>query len=210
MASVRTLIGVAAARSWKISQMDVKNAFLNGDLEEEVYMQPPPGVEAPSGHVCRLCKALYGIKQAPRPWFERFRSVVCASGFSPSDHNPALFIHTSERGRTLLLLSVDDMLITGYDQKYIVFVKRKLSEQFKMSDLGSLSYFVGIEVDCTNDGYYLSQSRYTQDLIARSGLTDTRIAATHRWNYSCNCALLMAFLLRIPLAIIILLAALYT
>jgi hypothetical protein len=111
MASVRTLIGVAAAQAWKISQMDVKNAFLNGDLEEEVYMQPPPCVEAPSGHVCRLCKALYGIKQAPRPWFERFRSVVCASGFSPSDHNPALFIHTSERGRTLLLLYVDDMLI---------------------------------------------------------------------------------------------------
>jgi hypothetical protein len=178
MTSVRTLIAVAAARSWKISQMDVKNAFLNGDLQEEVYMQPPPGVEAPSGHVCRLRKALYGLKQAPRAWFERFSSVVCAAGFSPSDHDPALFIHTSESGRTLLLLYVDDMLITGDDQKYIAFVKRKLSEQFKMSDLGSLSYFLGIEVDCTEDGYYLSQSRYTQDLILRSGLTDTRTAAT--------------------------------
>jgi hypothetical protein len=140
--------------------MDVKNAFINGDLQEEVYMQPPPGVEAPSGHVCRLRKALYGLKQAPRAWFERFSSVVCAACFSSSDHNPdhdpALFIHTSERGRTLLLLYVDDMLITGDDQKYIAFVKRKLSEQFKMSDLGSLSYFLGIEVDCTDDGYYLS------------------------------------------------------
>src|SRR3954466_3983674 len=116
--------------------MDVKNAFLNGDLQEKVYMQPPPGVEAPSGHVCRLRKALYGLKQAPRAWFERFSSVVCAAGFSPCDHDPALFIHTSESGRTLLFLYVDDMLITGDDQKYIAFVKIKVSEQFKMSDLG--------------------------------------------------------------------------
>jgi len=178
MTSVRTLIAVAATRSWKISQMDVKNAFLHGDLHEEVFMQPPPGVEAPAGHVCRLRKALYGLKQAPRAWFERFSSVVRAAGFSSSDHDPALFVHTSGSGRTLLLLYVDDMLITGDDQKYIAFVKRKLSEQFKMSDLGSLSYFLGIEVDCTDDGYYISQSRYTQDLVARSGLTDTRIATT--------------------------------
>ena len=158
--------------------MDVKNAFLHGDLHEEVYMQPPPGVEAPSGHVCRLRKALYGLKQAPRAGFERFSSVVRAASFSSSEHDPALFIHTFDRGRTLLLLYVDDMLITRDDQKYIAFVKRKLSEQFKMSDLGSLSYFLGIEVDCTNDGYYISQSRYTHDLVAHSGLTDTRIAAT--------------------------------
>jgi hypothetical protein len=66
MTSVRTLIGVAATRYWKISQMYMKNAFLHGDLDDEVYMQPPPGIEVPLGHVCRLRKALYGIKQAPR------------------------------------------------------------------------------------------------------------------------------------------------
>ena len=178
MTSVHTLIDVAAARSWNISQMDVKNTFLHGDLHEEVYMQPPLGVEAPSGHVCRLRKALYGLKQAPRAWFERFSSVVHAAGFTSSEHDAALFTHTSDRGRTLLLLYVDDMLITGDDQKYIAFVKKKLSEQFKMSDLGHLSYFLGIEVDRTNDGYYLSQHRYTRELISRSGLTDTRTAAT--------------------------------
>ncbi|XP_044428537.1 uncharacterized mitochondrial protein AtMg00810-like, partial [Triticum aestivum] len=158
--------------------MDVNNAFLHGDLQEEVYMQPPPGVEAPSDHVCRLRKALYGLRQAPRAWFERFSSVVQAAGFSPSEHDPALFVHTSKHGHTLLLLYVDDMLITGDDQKYIAFVKRKLSKQFKMSDLGSLSYFLGIGVDHTEEGYYLSQHRYTQDLISRSALSDTRTAAT--------------------------------
>ena len=95
MTTVRTLIAVAASCSWTISQMDVKNAFLHGDLHEEVYMQPPPGVDAPSGHVCRLRRALYGLKQAPRAWFERFVSVIRAAGFSPSDNDPALFIHVS-------------------------------------------------------------------------------------------------------------------
>ena len=101
-----------AATSWTISQMNIKNAFLHGDLHEEVYMQPPPGVDAPSGHVCRLRRALYGLKQAPRAWFERFVTVVRAAGFSPSEYDPALFIHVCPRGRTLLLLYVDDMLIT--------------------------------------------------------------------------------------------------
>jgi hypothetical protein len=169
---------VAAIRSWNISQLDVKNAFLHGDLNEEVYMHPPPGVMVPDGHVCRLRRALYGLKQAPRAWFERFTSVVKAAGFTPSDHDPALFVHVSERGRTLLLLYVDDMLITGDDNDYIVFVKERLREQFMMSDLGPLSYFLGIEVTMTSHGYYLSQHKYLQDLIARSGLSDTRTATT--------------------------------
>jgi len=119
MTTVRTLVAVAASSSWTISQMDVKNAFLHGDLREEVYMHPPPGVDAPPGYVCRLRRALYGLKQAPRAWFERFVSVIKAAGFSPSDHDPALFIHLSPRGRTLLLLYVDDMLITGDDVEHI-------------------------------------------------------------------------------------------
>ena len=128
-------------------------------------------------YVCRLRRALYGLKQAPRAWFERFSSVIRAAGFTPSEHDPALFIHTSQQGRTLLLLYVDDMLITGDDMDYVAFVKKKLGEQFMMSDLGPLSYFLGIEVHSDSDGYYLSQHRYVQDLLARSGMTDTRTAA---------------------------------
>jgi hypothetical protein len=146
MTTVRTLLAVAASSSWAISQMDVKNAFLHGDLNEEVYMQPPPGVDAPPGFVCRLRRALYGLKQAPRAWFERFVSVIKTAGFTPSDHDPALFIHISPRGRTLLLLYVDDILITGDDVENISLVKQQLGEHFQMSDLGPLSYFLGIEV----------------------------------------------------------------
>ena len=109
-------------------------------------MQPPPGYSVTDGMVCRLRRSLYGLKQAPRAWFERFASVVTAAGFSPSAHDPALFVHCSPRGRTFLLLYVDDMIITGDDPEYIAFVKARLSEQFLMSNLGPLRYFLGIEV----------------------------------------------------------------
>jgi len=99
-------------------------------LSEEVYMQPPPGVVAPLGYVCHLRRALYGLKQPPRAWHERFVSVIRAAGFSPSDHDPVLFVHLSPRGRTLLLLYVDDMLITGDDEDHISHVKHKLSAEF--------------------------------------------------------------------------------
>ncbi|WVZ81453.1 LOW QUALITY PROTEIN: hypothetical protein U9M48_028828, partial [Paspalum notatum var. saurae] len=144
MTIVRALLAVASVREWSISQLDVKNAFLNGELREEVYMQPPPGYSVPEGMVCRLRRSLYGLKQAPRAWFQCFASVVIAAGFSASPHDPALFVHTSSRGRTLLLLYVDDMIITGDDPQFIAFVKAHLSEQFLMSDLGPLRYFLGL------------------------------------------------------------------
>uniref|UniRef100_A0A0A9GAH2 Reverse transcriptase Ty1/copia-type domain-containing protein n=1 Tax=Arundo donax TaxID=35708 RepID=A0A0A9GAH2_ARUDO len=178
MTTVRTLIAVAFVRQWSISQLDVKNAFLNGDLNEEVYMQSPPGYSAPPGHVCRLHRALYGLKQAPRAWFERFTSVITAAGFSVSAHDPTPFVHTSSRDRTLLLLYVDDMLITGDDSQHIAFVKKRLGEKFMMSDLGPLRYFLGIEVTNMSDGYYLSQQKYIQDIMDRSGFIDNRIAET--------------------------------
>jgi hypothetical protein len=106
---------VTSVRGWSISQLDVKNAFLNGELREYVYMRPPPGYSVPEGMVCHLRRSLYGLKRAPRAWFQRFASVVTAAGFSVSAHDPALFVHMSPCGRTLLLLYVDDMIITGDD-----------------------------------------------------------------------------------------------
>jgi hypothetical protein len=120
-----------------------------------MIMQPPPGVVAP-GYVCHLRRALYGLKQAPRAWHERFVSAIRAAGFSPSDHDPALFVHLSPRGRTLLLLYVDDMLITGDNEDHISYVKQQLSAEFQMSDLGPLSYFLGIEIKRSPKGYQLS------------------------------------------------------
>jgi hypothetical protein len=178
MTTIRTLVVVAAVRRWSLFQLDVKNAFLHGDLQQEVYMVPPPGFTAPSGLVCRLRRALYGLKQAPRAWFERFSTAITAAGFQPSQHDPALFVHISPRGRTLLLLYVDDMIITGDDPAFIDFVKHHLQQQFQMTDLGPLSYFLGIEFSSTTTGFQLSQQRYTSDLLARAALSDTRTVAT--------------------------------
>ncbi|CAJ2675738.1 unnamed protein product [Trifolium pratense] len=108
MTTIRTLIAVASVRQWHISQMDVKNAFLNGDLHEEVYMVPPPGVSHNQGEVCKLKKALYGLKQAPRAWFQKFSTVITSLGFRSSDYDSALFVRTTSHGRILLSLYVDD------------------------------------------------------------------------------------------------------
>jgi hypothetical protein len=150
---------VTSVREWSISQLDVNNDFLNGELREDVYMRPPPRYSIPEGMVCHLRRSLYGLKQAPRAWFQRFACVVTTAGFSASAHDPALFVHVSPRGRTLLLY-VGDMIITGDDPEYIAFVKTRLSDQFLMSDLGPLWYFHGIEISSTHEGFFLSQEKY--------------------------------------------------
>jgi hypothetical protein len=106
--------------------------------------------------VCHLRRTLYGLKQAPQDWFQCFTSMVTAADFSASAHDPTLFVHVSPHGRTLLLLYVDNMIINGDDLEYIVFVKARLSDQFFMSDLGHLRYFLGIEISYTPKGFFLS------------------------------------------------------
>jgi hypothetical protein len=156
----------------------VKNAFRNGELCEDIYMHPPHAYSVHKGMVCHLHCSLYGIKQAPRAWFQRFTSVVIVAGLSASAHDTTLFVHMSPHGRTLLLLYVDDMIITGDDHEYIAFVKAHLSDQFLMSDLDTLRYFPGIEISSMPEGFFLSQEKYIQDLLDRASLTDQRIAET--------------------------------
>jgi hypothetical protein len=178
MTTIHTLLVVPSIREWSISQLDVKNDFLNGELREDVYMHPPPGYSVPEGMVCHLCRSLYCLKQAPRAWFYRFASVVIAAGFSANAHDLTLFVHVSPHGRTLLLLYVDDMIITGDDLEYIAFVKACLSDQFLMSDLGPLRYFLRIGISSTPEGFFLSQEKYIYDLLNRASLTDHRTAET--------------------------------
>jgi hypothetical protein len=178
MTIIRTLLAVASIRGWSISQLKVKNAFLNGELREDVYMRPPPGYSIPEGMVCHFCRSLYDLKQASRAWFQRFASVVTAASFSVSAHDPTLFVHVSPRGRTLLLLYMDDMIITSDDPEYIAFVKACLSDQFLMSDLCPLWYFLGIEISSTPEGFFLSQEKYIHDLLDRVSLTDHRTVET--------------------------------
>ncbi|KAJ9537573.1 hypothetical protein OSB04_030306 [Centaurea solstitialis] len=176
--SVRSLLAIAATKHWPLFQMDVKNAFLTGDLSEEVYMTPPPGISLPPGHVCRLRKALYGLKQAPRAWFEKFNNTVLSLGFSTSNYDSGLFTRTTDSGTILLLLYVDDMIITGSDTTGITHLKQSLSSSFEMKDLGLLHYFLGLEVLSDTAGTYLCQAKYTSDFLSRAGITDQKVVST--------------------------------
>ena len=152
-----TLIVVSTACKWSLFQMDVKNAFLNGELSEKVYMKFPPGYSHPPGfpyRVCRLRRALYGLKQTPRAWFAKFSSTISQHGFSGSSFDTTLFLRRSYHGITILLLYVDDMIITGDDMQGIQDIKHFLGRQFEMKDLGPLNYFLGLEVSSFVDGYY--------------------------------------------------------
>ena len=108
--------------------MDVKNVFLDGDLSEEVYMQPPPGLFVESNKVCHLRRALYGLKQAPRAWFAKFSSTISRLGYIANHYDSTLFLRRTDKGTMLLLLFVDDMIITGDDLSGIQELKDFLSQ----------------------------------------------------------------------------------
>ena len=107
--------------------MDVKNAFFNGDLSEEVYMQPPLGLSVESNRVCHLWRALYSLKQAPRAWFAKFSSTISRLDYMASHYDSALFLCRTDKGTILLLLYMDDMIITGDDLSGIQELKDFLS-----------------------------------------------------------------------------------
>ena len=128
ISSVRALLAVAAASKCDLFQMDIKNAFLNGDLSEEVYMQPHPGLSVDSNKVCHLRRALYGLKQAPRAWFAKFSSTIFRLGYTASPYDSTLFLRRIDKSTILLLLYVDNMIITGDELSGIQELKDFLSQ----------------------------------------------------------------------------------
>ena len=178
LTSVRCLIAVAVVCHWSLYQIDVKNVFLNGNLHEEMYMQPPPDYPHSGSQVCCLCCALYGLRQALRAWFEKFSSIVAQQDFTSSPHDTTLFVRRSSAGITLILLYVDDMIITGDDFAGIRSLQHFLSQHFEMKDLDTLSYFLGLQVISSSDGYQLSHAKYTSDLLSKAGITDNKTVST--------------------------------
>ena len=154
--------------------MDVKNAFLNGDLSEKVYIQPPSGLSVESNKVCHLRRALYSLKQAPRAWFSKFSSTISRLGYMVSYYDFALFLHRTDKGTILFLLYVDDMIITCDDLSGIQELKDFFSQQFEMKDLGHLSHFLGLEISHFTDRLYITQAKYAFELLSRVGLTDSK------------------------------------
>ncbi|KAJ9709547.1 hypothetical protein PVL29_001161 [Vitis rotundifolia] len=177
IASVRLLLSLAAMCSWPLYQLDIKNAFLHGDLAEEVYMEQPPGfvAQGESGLVCRLRRSLYGLKQSPRAWFGRFSSVVQEFGMlrSTADHS-IFYHHNSLRQCIYLVVYVDDIVITGSDQDGIQKLKQHLFTHFQTKDLGKLKYFLGIEIAQSSSGVVLSQRKYALDILEETGMLDCK------------------------------------
>jgi hypothetical protein len=145
--SIRTIIDLAANMKWKLHQMDVKTSFLNGVIEEEVYIEKPQGfeVEDRKSHVCRLKKALYRLKQAPRAWYGRIDSFLMSLGFTKSKADSNLYFKIMDNELVILLLYVDDLFLTR-EGKLIAKCKQRLSAEFEMKDLGLMHYFLGLEV----------------------------------------------------------------
>ena len=179
MTTVRTILAIAASEYWQLHQMDVKNAFLHSDLKEEVYIKLPTGMPTQSPNaVYKLKRSLYGLKQAPRVWFEKFRTTLLGFSFKQSQYDPSLFLQRTSKGIVVLLVYVDDIVVTGSDQEAISRVKKLLHSTFHMKDLGQLTYFLGLEVKYQPQGIFVTQHKYIQDLIHLAGLTNATTADT--------------------------------
>ncbi|CAN1140144.1 Retrovirus-related Pol polyprotein from transposon TNT 1-94 [Linum perenne] len=179
MNTVKTLLAVAAVKGWHLEQMDVSNAFLHGDLNEEVFMELPPGSPPHlHGKVCLLQKSLYGLKQASRQWFAKLTDSLIAFGFIQSNSDYSLFHKETEKGRVTMLVYVDDLIISGDNFQLIDEVKLFLSQQFKVRDLGRLKYFLGLEVATNTSGISVCQRKYCLDLLNDTGYLDSKPTST--------------------------------
>ncbi|RVW61442.1 Retrovirus-related Pol polyprotein from transposon RE1 [Vitis vinifera] len=171
MNTVRILLTLAAYYNWQLLQYDVKNAFLHGDLDEEIYMNIPPRFEGnTSNKVCKLKKAFYGIKQSPRAWFGRFAKVMKESRYKQSQGDHTLFIkHSAAGGVTTFLVYVDNIIVIGNYEREKHEVKQVLATEFEIKELGKLKYFLGIEVAYSIQRIFISQQKYVTNLLAETG-----------------------------------------
>ena len=175
-ATVRTVLTLAITNGWHLRQLDVNNAFLHGHLGDIVYMHQPPGF-ADARHpdyVCKLNKALYGLRQAPRAWFHRLSSFLLEQGFTCSRSDPSLFVFRRDACILYLLVYVDDLIITGSDDSVVSRFIAKLHAEFRIKDLGRLNYFLGLEATHLPTGLFLSQAKYAHDIVCRAGLRDAK------------------------------------
>ena len=165
ISSIRLLIALAAINNLVIHQMDVKTAFLNGILEEKVYMKQPEGFVMPGNEhkVCKLIKSLYGLKQAPKQWHQRFGEVVLSNGFMLNQSDKCLYSKFDESGNGVIIcLYVDDMFIFGTDLRQVELTKAFSSSNFAMIDTGEADVILGIRIKRENKGLSLTQSHYIE------------------------------------------------
>lgn len=178
--TIRLVLDIVVARGWAIKQLDVNNAFLQGELHEEVYMTQPPGFidhDRPH-HVCRLKKSIYGLKTAPRAWYMALRQHLLDTGFQNSLSDTSIFTLLSGSQYTYVLVYVDDIIVTGSQPQVIAYVLHSFAQRFSIKDPTDLHYFLDIEVNRTAKGMHLMQRRYILDLLARTNMLDAKAVST--------------------------------
>ena len=172
--TVRFILALAASNGWEVHHLDVKTAFLHGDLKEEVYVSQPEGyvIKGQETKVYKLKKALYGLKQAPRAWNEKLNKVLEQLCFSKCSKEPAVYRSREKDHVLLIAVYVDDLLVTGTSCASIPEFKARMSTKFEMSDLGRLTYYLGIEVCQTENGITLKQERYARKILSEAKMED--------------------------------------
>ena len=160
--------------------MDVKTAFLNGELDEEIYMDQPEGfvVHGQEHKVCKLDKSLYGLKQAPKQWHEKFDNLIISNGFKVNESDKCIYYKSENDICTIICLYVDDLLIFGSNIHAINSVKSLLSVNFDMKDLGEVSVILGIKITRSEKGISLDQSHYIEKILKKYNYFDCKPACT--------------------------------
>src|SRR3954468_23068268 len=178
--SIRILLAYAAHHNFKLQQMDVKSAFLNGPLHELVYVKQPPGFEDPKfpNHVYKLDKALYGLKQAPRAWYEHLKELSIDRGFEVGQIDPTLFTKKVNGELFVCQLYVDDIIFGSTNQAFNDEFSKLMTDRFEMSMMGELRFFLGFEIKQLREGTFINQAKYIQDMLIRFTMTDLNGVAT--------------------------------
>jgi hypothetical protein len=171
MVIVRAIIAMATTKGWSLHQMDVKNVFLHGDLQE-VYMEQPPSYvdQTHPNLVCRFKLFLYGLKQALRAWSDNIGQYLVTSGFQTSNANFSLYVKKTNHGIVVIVIYVYDLIIIGDSDANIFDLKKLLKQKFEMKDLGELRYFLGIEVIQSPKGIWLLQRQYALNTLFEYGI----------------------------------------
>jgi hypothetical protein len=167
--AIRILLAFSVAKGFKLHQMDVKSAFLNGVLEEEVFVRQPPGFESEkyTHRVYKLRKALYGLKQAPRAWYGRLRGFLFERGFEMGKVDQTFFLLRQGRDILSVQVYVDDIVFGGSSNSLIARFAEDVSREFEMSMMGELQFFLGLQIKQSKERTFVLQSKYTKDIVQK-------------------------------------------
>ncbi len=160
--------------------MDVKSAFLNGYITEEVYVKQPPGFEDSSNpeHVFKLKKSLYGLKQAPRAWYERLSNFLLEKGFQKGQVDNTLFSKSFKNDILIIQIYVDDIIFGSANPSLCKEFSQVMQDEFEMSMMGELKFFLGIQINQNKNGTYIHQTKYTKELLKKFNMEDNKPMST--------------------------------